>query len=43
MVALNSTMAWVYINLLGEHDLTQDRLKDNTGVLPPKTAHRVTP
>ena len=43
MVALHSPMAWGYVNLLGEYDLTQDRLQDNTGVLPPKTAHRIIP
>ena len=43
MVALHSPMTWGYINLLGEYDLTQDRLQDNTGVLPPKTAHRIIP
>ena len=43
MVALHSPMTWGYINLLGEYDLTRDRLQDNTGVLPPKTAHRIIP
>ena len=43
MVALHSPMTWGYISLLGEYDLTQDRLQDNTGVLPPKTAHRIMP
>ncbi len=36
-------MAWGYVNLLGEYDLTQDRLQDNTGVLPSKTARRIIP
>ena len=43
MVALHSPLTWGYMNLLGEHDLAQDRLQDNTGVLPPKTAHRIMP
>ena len=38
MVALHSPLTWGYINLLGEYDLTRDRLQDNTGVLPPNTA-----
>jgi len=43
MVALHSPMTWAYINLLGEYDLTQARLQDNTGVLPPKTEYRIIP
>ncbi len=43
MVALHSPMTWRYISLLGEYDLTQDRLQDNTGVLPPKSAQRIVP
>ncbi|MYI67564.1 MAG: DUF4158 domain-containing protein [Boseongicola sp. SB0673_bin_14] len=43
MVALHSPMTWAYIDLLGEYDLTQDRLQDNTGVLPPKTEYRIIP
>ena len=43
MVTLKSTMARGYINLLGELDLMLDRLQDNTGVLPPKTAHGIIP
>ena len=42
-VALHSPQAWGYINMLGEHDLSNDRLRDNKGVLPPKTAHRFIP
>ena len=43
MVALHSPMAWRYINLTGDDDLTQDRLQDNTDVTPPKTAHKIIP
>ena len=43
MVVPHSPMTWGYTNLLGEYDLTRDRLQDNTGVLPPKTAHRIMP
>ena len=43
MVALHSPMTWGYINLLDEYGLTQDRLQDNTGALPPKTAYRIIP
>ena len=43
MVALHSRKAWGYINLPSEYAHTQDRLQDNTDVLPPKTAHRLIP
>ncbi|MCY4137569.1 MAG: hypothetical protein OXF56_04815 [Rhodobacteraceae bacterium] len=36
MITLHSLQAWWYINMLGEYDLSNDRLRDNTGVLPPK-------
>ena len=42
-VALHSPQAWSYINMLGEYDLSSDRLQDNAGVLPPKTAHSIIP
>ena len=43
MVALHSPTALGYIILLGQYDLTKDSPKDNTGVLLPKTAHRIIP
>ncbi len=36
MVALHSRKAWGYINLPSEYAHTQDRLQDNTDVLPPQ-------
>ena len=38
MITLHSPQTWWYINMLGEYDLSNDRLQDNTGVLPPKSA-----
>ncbi len=43
MIALHSPQAWWYINMLGEYDLSNDRLRDNTGVLPPKSAPSIIP
>lgn len=43
MIALHSPQAWGHTNMLGEYDLSNDRLRDNTGVLPPKSAHRIIP
>ena len=42
-VALHSPQSWGYVNMLGEYDLSSDRLRDNTGVLPPKSAPSVIP
>ncbi len=43
MIALHSPQAWWYINMLGEYDLSNDKLRDNTGVLPPKSAPSIIP
>ena len=43
MVTLHSPQTWWYINMLGEYDLSNDRLRDNTGVLPPKSAPAIIP
>ena len=42
-IALHSPQAWWYVNMLGEYDLSNDRLRDNTGVLPPKFAPSTIP
>ncbi len=36
MIALHSPQTWGHTNMLGEYDLTNGKLQDNTGVLPPK-------
>ena len=38
-----SPLAWCFIILLGEYDLKKDKLQDNTGVLPAKSAPRIIP
>ena len=32
-----------HTNMLGEYDLTNEKLQDNTGVLPPKSTPSVIP
>jgi TnpA family transposase len=37
-VATHSVIAWAHINLLGEYDFSDEKLKDSVGILPPKIA-----
>lgn len=37
MMATHSPMAWAHINLLGEYDFSEEKLKDSVGILPPKS------
>ena len=43
VIALHLPQAWWYINMLGEYDLSNDKLQDNTGVLSPKSAPSIIP
>ncbi len=43
VIALHSPQTWGHTNMLGEYDLSNDRLRDNTGVLPPKSAPAIIP
>ncbi len=36
MMATRSPMAWAHINLLGEYDFSEEKLKDSVGILPLK-------
>ena len=36
-----NAQSWAHFNLLGEYDFSNDKLQDNTGVLPPKTEPRI--
>jgi TnpA family transposase len=36
MMATHSPMAWAHINLLGEYDFSEEKLKDSVGILPLK-------
>ena len=37
-VANGSAVSWQHINLLGEHDFSDEKLQDTAGIKPPKLA-----
>lgn len=37
-IAAHAPMAWAHINMLGEYDFSDDKLRDALGILPPKSA-----
>ena len=43
MIAIHSPQLWGHFNLLGEYDFSSEKLQDNSGALPPKTARRIIP
>ena len=43
MLVLHSPQTWWFVNMLGEYDLTENKLQDNTGVLSPKSATKIIP
>jgi len=38
MIATHSPMAWAHINMLGEYDFADEKLRDSVGILPLKSA-----
>ena len=36
LIAARSPMSWAHINMLGEYDLSEEKLRDTFGILPPK-------
>ena len=38
-VANGSAVSWQHINLLGEYDISNDKLQDTVGIKPPKLAN----
>lgn len=38
LIAAHSPMSWAHINMLGEYDFSEEKLRDTLGILPPKTA-----
>jgi hypothetical protein len=36
MIATHSPMSWAHINLLGEYDFSEEKLRDSVGILPLK-------
>ena len=37
-ISTHSPMLWAHINLLGEYDFSDEKLKDSFGIKPPKMA-----
>ena len=35
-IAAHSPMSWAHVNMLGEYDFSDEKLKDSIGILPPK-------
>ena len=38
LIATHSPVSWAHINMLGEYDFSEEKLKDTLGILPPKKA-----
>lgn len=38
MIAAHSPMSWTHINMLGEYDFSDEKLRDSVGILPLKSA-----
>ena len=38
LIATHSPMSWAHINMLGEYDFSEEKLRDTLGILPPKKA-----
>ncbi len=38
LIAAHSPMAWAHINMLGECDFSDEKLRDSVGILPLKSA-----
>ncbi|MFV0475396.1 MAG: Tn3 family transposase [Pikeienuella sp.] len=38
LIAVHSPMAWAHINMLGEYDFSDEKLRDSVGILPLKSA-----
>ena len=36
-IETHSPIAWAHINLLGEYDFSDDKLRDSVGILPLKS------
>ena len=36
LIAVHSPMSWAHINMLGEYDFSEEKLRDTLGILPPK-------
>jgi len=38
LIAAPSLMAWAHINMLGEYDFSDEKLRDSVGILPLESA-----
>jgi len=38
LIAAHSPMSWAHINMLGEYDFSEEKLRDTFGILPLKPA-----
>jgi len=38
MIAAHSPMSWAHVNMLGEYDFSDEKLKDSLGIFPLKSA-----
>ena len=38
LIAAHSPMSWAHINMLGEYDFSEEKLRDTLGIIPPKKA-----
>ena len=38
LITSHSPMSWAHINMLGEYDFSEEKLRDTLGILPPKKA-----
>jgi len=38
LISTHSPMSWAHINMLGEYDFSEEKLRDTLGILPPKKA-----
>jgi hypothetical protein len=36
LIAAHSPMSWAHINMLGEYDFSEEKLRDTLGILPPE-------
>ncbi len=43
MISVRSPQSLAHFSMLGEYDFSNERLQNNTGVLPPKSVPRIIP
>ncbi|MBT5169762.1 MAG: Tn3 family transposase [Opitutales bacterium] len=41
LIAAHSPMSWAHINMLGEYDFSEEKLRDTLGILPPKRPRKI--